>query len=397
MALELANVEALQSLPSPTDPEKAEEHQKRIREGKLKTAQLTQSLAENEYKRQQEIRQAAEKAIEEQVKGVENAANALEQLGKIESNALERQNKILEAQKSLRASIVGLHDEEFKILIETETNEKKKADQQEKGAKFRLDSLRASQKIEEKILEIQLAQEKVQARVAILKAQAAVAKAEAEKAKVEANPESTAADKQAAVLGLEASQIELGATVETARLQEGLAQFKRQQAQVDNRKELLGARFDYAKSIADPRDRADAIERIQASAARGLKQRNQAMKTPIFNSPQPDYSQVDSAQRQLGLIPKDAKLGRFIPPTPVDLHSGIGSQITQITNLSEELKMMTSLTQSGVVGNLIKLVEQNKTLSGQLMGLANRPQVVQNINNKTTKRATEAGFAGLPL
>lgn len=366
LALELANIETLQSLPSPTDPEKVEEHQKRIRDGKLKTAQITQSIAENEYKRQQDIRQAAEKAIEEQVKGAENAANAIEQLGKIASNALDRQTKILEAQKSLRASIVGLHDEEFRILIETETNERDKAALQEKAAKFRLDSLRQSQELEEKILEIQLAQERVQNRVAILKAQAAVAKAEAEKGKVDANPESTDADRQAADLGLEASRIELGATVETARLQEGLAAFRRQQTQVDNRRELLGARFDYAKSIVDPGDRSDAIERVQATAARGLRERNQD--TP-----------------------------RFVLPTPVDLRSGLGAQGLQLNGLSDELRQLRQLTQSGVAANLVALVSATERTNTYLSTMAERRPVTIQRNNTTINNTAGRNNGGLPL
>jgi tape measure domain-containing protein len=395
LALELASVETLQSLPSPTDPEKAEEHQKRIREGKLKTAQIVQQIAENEYKRQESIRNLAAKALDEQVKGAENAATAIEQIGKLASNALERQNKILEAQKSLRASIVSLHDEEFKILIETETNERDKANLQEKAAKFRLDSLKQSQALEERILEIQLAQEKVQNRVAIIKAQAALAKAEAEQAKVNANPESTDADKQAAALGVKASQIELGGTIESARLQEGLGDYKRQQSKVNNQKELLGAKFEYAKAIVDPLDRRDAIERIQAEAARGLRERNQDL-LPIGNrrGPLPDYSQLDSASQQLGLTPKGVNLGRFIPPAPVNLHAG-AEKVGALGVTGQDIRS-TMATIIAIQGELQGISNVLSPLGGQLMGLANRPQVIQNIHNKTTKR-TEPGFAGLPL
>jgi tape measure domain-containing protein len=389
LILERANIEALQSLPSPTDPEKAEEHQKRIREGKLKTAQLTQSLAENEYKRQQEIRQAAEKAIDEQVKGVENAANAIEQLGKVSAEALERQTKILEAQKSLRQSIVGLHDEEFKILIETTTEEEKKADLQEKAAKFRLDSLKASQALEEKILKIQLAQEEVQNRVAVLKAQAAVAKSTAEKAKVDANPESTAADKQAAALGLEASEIELGATIETGRLQQELVGFKRQQAQVGNRKDLLGAQFDYAKSIVDPKKKEDAIKRVQQDASRGLKTRYQDVKLPVRGI-EPDYTQIDSAQQQLGLVPKNAKLGRFIPPTPVNLHGGAGNLSMQMLDDSKQLKELINLAK--------EQVKLGQATNLNLSAIATRkPTVTFPAAPAPTRKPQEASFAGLPI
>ena len=272
---------------------------------------------------------------------------------------------------------MSLHDEEFKILIETTTNEKDKATLQEKAAKFRLDSLRQSQALEERILELQIKQEQVQNRAAIIKAQAAVAKAEAEQAKVNANPESSDADKQAAALGVQASQIELGATVESARLQEGLAEFKRQQSRVDNRKELLGARFGYAKAIVDPLDKRDAVERVSNEAARGLRGRDQSL-LPIGNrvSPPPDYRQVGSASRQLGLTSQGVNLGRFVPPTPVNLHSGIDtSRAIQLGDSSAELKALRSLTQAGVVGNLVQLVQLQQGLSTQMATLAGRARV----------------------
>jgi tape measure domain-containing protein len=398
LALELAAVETLESLPSPTDPEKAEEHQKRIREGKLKTAQITQQIAENEYKRQESIRNLAAKALDEQVKGVENAATAIEQVGKLASNSLERQNKILEAQKSLRASIVSLHDEEFKILIETETNEKDKATLQEKAAKFRLDSLRQSQALEERILDLQIKQEQVQSRVAIAKAQAAVAKAEVEQKKVNDNPESTEGDKQTAAASLLTAKIDLGAAFEAARLQEGLAELNRQKTQANNQKELLGARFEYAKAIVDPSDRRDAIERVQATAARGLRERDQNL-LPIGNkriAPPPDYTQLDSASQQLGLTPKGVNLGRFIPPTPVDLHSGLNVQgLQQVGELGAQLKELRLLTQSGVAANLVTLVQQNQALSSQLLTLASRPQVQQNNYVQPPKRSSVLAGSGL--
>lgn len=281
----------------------------------------------------------------------------------------------------------------YKILADTEKDGDKKAKLQERAAAFRLESLKQSQALEQKILDLQLEQEQVQNRVAIIKAKAGLTKAQAEEQKVKLNPESTDAERQAAGLGVTASALELGSLSESAALQDKLATTRRQQVKIEGDKAQLGARLDLANVRTNPGQKEREINLLRRESSKILV----APPVPIGNRTQPDYSQVDSAAVQLGLQPKDAKLGRFIPPMPVDLHSGIGSQITQIASLSEELRMMASLTQSGVVGNLIKLVEQNKTLSGQLLGLANRPQVVQNINNKTTKRAPEAGFAGLPL
>jgi tape measure domain-containing protein len=366
LALELANIEELEALPSPTDPKKAEAHQKLIRAGKLKTGQLVQSLAENEYKRQQEIRQAAEKAIDEQVKGIENAATKIEQLGKVATNSLERQNKILEAQKSLRASIVGLHDEEFKILIETETNERDKADLQEKAAKFRLDSLRESQAFEERILELQQQQEQLQSRLAIIRAQATVEKAELEKKKVDDNPEATENDRKIAEATLTGAKIDLGAAIDSAQLQQAIAEVNRQKGQADNRKELLSARFDYAKSIVDPSDREDAIERVRASAARGLRERNEPQKTP-----------------------------RFVLPTPVNLNSGLTAGGLQLTGLSDELKQLRLLTQNGVAANLIALVSATDRTNTYLSTMAGRQPVTVQRNNTTVNNNVRSS-GGLP-
>jgi tape measure domain-containing protein len=396
LALELEHVSDLEALPSPSDPEKEREHQKQIREAKLKTSQLTLQIAEQEYQSQQKARELANKAIEEQAKKTENAAAAIEAIAKLSTNALERQNKLLEAQKGLRASVSALQEEAYKILIDSEKDEEKKAKLQERAAQFRLDGLKQSQALEQKILDLQLEQERVQNRVAIIKAQAAVVKAQAEEQKVLANPEATDAEKQAASLGTSAAKLELGGLVEAAGLQDKLAETRRQQTQVDNNRAQLGARFDLANSRTNPGQKERETAQLQREAQQIIKTPVGVL--PIGNKIQADYSQVDSAAQQLGIGTKDPRVGKLSLPTPVDLHSGLGaSQGLQIDDLTGEFRKMAELTQAGVVGNLVKIVEQNKQLSTQLLGALNRTPLVQNIQNIDKRRPTSSNFAGLPI
>jgi hypothetical protein len=184
------HIRALEALPAPNSPEKEREHQKQIREARLKTAQLTLQISEQEFQVQQKLRDFALKAIEEQGKAASNIASeignisqAVDVAATIASNALERQNKLLESRKSLQSAISNLVQAEYKILIDSEADEKHKAKLQEQAAVARVNALKESQAIERSILELQLEQEKVQSRVAIAKAGANLLKSEAEIAK----------------------------------------------------------------------------------------------------------------------------------------------------------------------------------------------------------------------
>lgn len=383
LALEYANIEQLQALPDPADPEKAEAHQKQIRDAKLKTAQLTSQLADQEFKAQEDLRKAAVKAIDQQAKGVENAANAVEQLSRVASGALDRQNKLLEAQKSLRSSIAGLVDQEYKILIDTTKDEDIKAKLQEKAAKARLDALTQSQAIERQILDLQLKQEEVQSRVAIIKSTAALEKAKAEEQKVNLDPNATQADKQAAAIGVSAAQIELQGNIAAAEAQQQLGGIRQQQQAVDQRKDSLSARFDLANATTDPDKKERAINRIRNDAARDIREREARPLSPIGNRVQPDYSQVDVAARQLGL---PVGRGAFRVPEPVDLHSGATQAMQGLAEFNQGVKELSDLTRAGVVGNLLKIVDSNKTLAATLNRILERPRVQQTNNNNYSPR-----------
>lgn len=417
LALALVHLKDLESLPDSENPEKTRENQKQIRDAKLKTGQLTQQLAEQETQAIQKNRELAIAAIEERAKVASNSIAELDHLNqaidvgsKIITDALTRQNNLLSARKDLQGALSGLLDAEYKILIDSEKDEKKKAQTQENAAKFRLDSLKQSQALEREILDLQLKQEAIQSRVAIAKAQSNLAKSDAEiaKAKVEeekvlANPESTDAEKRAAALGVRGAELgrvaastELGGFVEAGRAQDELSKIKKDAAGIRDRQALLGAQFELANVRVDPDRKEREINQLRNESARDIRANRNRFRTPQERAGTPDYSQIDSAQRQLGLIGKDVKLGQLL--TPVDLHSGVDSTATQnLGDFQAELKQLRDLTSAGVVGNLVQLVNLQNTLNTQLSAIANRPRIEQTVNNipAPPRRGTILKSAGI--
>ncbi|MGL5061090.1 MAG: tape measure protein [Microcoleus sp.] len=413
LALEQTNLKILSDLPSPSNPEIEREHQKAIRDSRLKTAQLTQQLAEQEYQEIQKTRELAMEAIDERVKSFGNAITEIGQatetidtVNKLITDGIERQNKLLESRKALSASIAGLAEQEYKILIDSEKDEGRKAKLQEQAAVARLKSLRDAQAIEREIFELQLKQEQIQSRLAITKAQANVfkqeaeaAKAKAEEEKVLADPNATDADKRAASLGVQSAQlgsvaaaVELEGLIDADKLREALVKSRREVNNLNDRKDLLGSRYELAQSRTDPDLKEKEIAQLQKESRLGLRSR-----VGLNNGVKPDYSQVDVAARQLGLLPQGVNLGALLArKQPVDLHSGANSPMAQLSNLNGEFKRLADLTSSGVVGNLTQLVQLQQNLAVQLQSLASKPRLDQTINNyNSTRRSPILAGSGL--
>ncbi|MGL5059104.1 MAG: tape measure protein [Microcoleus sp.] len=346
----------LQKLPDPTDPEKRREAENTLRDAKLKTAQITQQLAEQEYQQQEKIREIAIAAIDERIKGQENLTKEAEEFAGVATRALENQNKLLEAQKSLKQSLASYDDAAYKILIDTEKDEEEKARLQEQAAEARLRGLKETQAIERDILELQIEQERVANRVASIKAAAALERAKAEEEKVALNPEATEGDKRAASLTTKAAGLELDALLQAGQLQDRLAQSRRAQADIDDRRERLAARFELANARTDKSQKEEEVERLRGEAARGIR--------------------TNRARRAIDMA----------LPT-VDLHSGAVASIQKLGDISNEFKQLRQLTSSGVVGNLAQLVNLQKNLSIQLNTLAAQPRVTQNITNNPPGRS----------
>jgi hypothetical protein len=381
----------LAALPSPDNPEQAEEYQKRIRESRIRTAQLTGALADAQIKQQEQLRADALRAIEEQGKASENAAQRIEQAQAIASQSIERQNKLLDAQRSLQQSIVGLQDTESKILLETEKDEAKKAKIQERAAEMRLKALRDAQAIEERILELQLQQEQAQANIAIAQAATNLQKAQIDQQAVEADPNAAEGDRTKAALGVQGAGIELAGALQAAELAGQLADTKRQQFGVDARKAVLEARLELAQSRTDPDRRDRELAQLRGEARRGLSRPQSARVSPTGDTPSADYSQVDSARRQLGVGADDPRLGKL---SPVNLHggtTGLGAQLgAALGQLSQQLDL------APILQRMDRLLSTNTSLSTQILGLASRRPLVQKITQNNQRQTPPVG-SGLAI
>jgi hypothetical protein len=128
------------------------------------------------------------------------------------------------------------------------------------------------------------------------------------------------------------------------------------QANLDDNRERLAARFELANARTDKMQKEEEIEKLRGEAARGIS--------------------MNRARRAIdGALPR------------VDLHSGAIANIQKLGDLNGELKQLRNLTSSGVVGNLMQLVNLQKNLSVQLNTLAAQPRVVQNVTNNPPGRS----------
>lgn len=220
LALEEQKLAQLQALPPFTDPQKEENRQSQIRSSRLKTAQLTKSLIDNEVQQREAAYKVIEAQINRQTQQQQNAATAqtqaLEQqtrTGELLTKSLESQNRLLELRKDLVSSLAGFYQGELDILKETSTSEKERKQIAETAAQIRLKAVREQAQIEREVLELNLQQkqtaleqEAIQLRIQQIQARAATLAAQADLKKAQANPNATPEEREAAQLKVEAAQ-----------------------------------------------------------------------------------------------------------------------------------------------------------------------------------------------
>ncbi|MBL1177679.1 hypothetical protein [Pantanalinema sp. GBBB05] len=213
---------ALEALPKLSDPIKEAERQQRIRDSRLRTSELTKQLVEGEFQLQQAHFRVISEQLDRQVQAAQNAATAQtlplqrqQQLLDAQTKSLENQNKLLEARKSLQQSMTDYTTGMLDLLAKGAQNEIQRQQIAKVTAAIKLKALQVQQEMERQSLELQLQQEqaalrrqKIENTIAQIRNQADQAKAKAELSKVMADPTATEEQKQAAVLGLQASQQE---------------------------------------------------------------------------------------------------------------------------------------------------------------------------------------------
>lgn len=215
---ETAFREQLEKLPMPSDPQKEAERQTRIRAARLKTAETTKQIVDNEGKQQEAqvalLRAVIDRALQDKKNGLEAERQQIQKALELQTamvEAMERQNKVLESRKTLEKALNDYVAGEYALALSLATTAEDKERLEQKIAEARLVFLQRQQDLEQRSLENDLAKnklmlerEKIQLRLAKADAKVERAEKEAELEKVLADPKATTRQKKAAQLSVDA-------------------------------------------------------------------------------------------------------------------------------------------------------------------------------------------------
>lgn len=273
----------LEAMPKYSDPTLEAQRQAKISESRQKTYQLTLSIAENEYRRQEMLRQEQDRLRKDRALQIENDGKVViaglkdqEQAIARVTKTIELQNTILAARQDLLDSNANMLNTQFDVLSRTTRSIREQKDLSRLKAVAEMQALETKQKGELEALKIQrmqtdlaLEREKIENRIAQIKNQADVAKAEAEVARIDADPNATDAEKQASRLGLEATRKEGEALQMTAGLLDRQGEVNRRtfdmrlESTLNNQSaEMLNARTNVASTLQGA-ERTRAYRQIQ--------------------------------------------------------------------------------------------------------------------------------------
>ena len=291
----------LTALPTPDDPDLAQEHEKRIRQARQQTAQLTLQLIDNERQAQEEVHKSAVAAIEEE------AANRRAQSEQVlDANAAAvrsntAQNASLEREKAAQDAIVNALGQQQKLLDAKTKLQEAVNNLAATETKIRLDRMSETIDLQKRLSEEEDAGVKavIQTRLnqlGVTGTEASIARQLAEERKKEAKETLVRlAQKQTA----ERASLELQLLQEAAQARSAVIEAKRnelaaQRQKLDAQKALNDARdskaaaedqLQEAASIVDPEERKKAQREAQrnlrsadrdiASAQQGLDLANQ--------------------------------------------------------------------------------------------------------------------------
>jgi hypothetical protein len=420
LALEMANLEALQSLPQATDPQKQEEQERAIRASRLKTAQITTQLSEQQQREQEAIAKVIQERISREQKGLENLATRqnqayekqLQLLNKL-NGSLEQQNRIIESRKDLTGAIGDYLQTEYKILIETAKTDQEKQRLTQKAAQTELRFLAERQRLDRESLEIKLqlrrAEDdrlKIESKAAELTAAANINAAQAEYAKAKANPQSTPEELDALRLSVEAAVSKLEAEQAKGKLLGAQATFNRREESTERRKlalqqagELDQKRYEYGKTLPESKQE-DFFARLRKEIFQRLSGANALAPSDVRSGSRRRYT--PTTYDTLGRI--DPKTGEYIPaPRQV---APLAGQVASVSLPSLKEAQMQSKATLDALREQLNLQPTNNHLQSLvglqregnqiLLTIANDPKM--EIQNNTYQQTVERSRStrGLP-
>ncbi len=373
LELEQKKTAALEKQPKLNDPVKEAQRQEQIRASRIRTAELTEQLAKDEFDRQQAAFKVFSEAQDRQAQAAKNAIEAQVQPLQAEiqlqdalSKSLEAQNKLIEARKDLQASLTGYVQGELAILSQTAKSDRDKKSIAELTAAIKLRSLQQEQEIAQQVLELNLQQEqaalrkeKIQNRINQFQNIADQAQARADLAKAKADPNATPEAIEAAQENLRAKQgAGLGLQLQGALLeqsgqeQEQLAGFRRQSLANQQAQQRDQARADLIATL--PKSfQTEALNNLQRDTLGklGLSLDSLAQLAPIVEG-------ISQAARQPGGV-GNFGLGNLNPVA----RSAQVQQSAEVDRLSKQLEDFSKGGEAAADASVKKLVAQLPQLS----------------------------------
>lgn len=438
LALEQGYLEALESIERSKNPEKREEQERQIRASRLKTAQLTTQLAEQQQRDQEALAKVIQERISKEQKAIENLAERqnqayekqIELLGRL-NTALEFQNKLIESRKNLQGVIGDFLQTEYKILIETAKTDEEKQKLTQKAAEVELRFLAERQRLERESLEIKLkiqqaedVRQRIQNQADQLTAAAKVKGAQAELANAQASPQSTSEELDALKLGVEAATAKLGAEQFKGDSLGAQSAFNRQQQAVERRNlafeqsgNLDTKRFDYGKTLAPDKQekffdqlRKDIFERLKSAgplipkgggSLLGVSSQKGSYTIPTYGT----LGRIDPKTGEY--TAPDSTVAAIAPPSAavstVSLPRNVLSGTVELGKLqvdaNETLKRLeTNLTLSPILAELRQSNQYSAALQEHIATLIlreSKPAPVINYNSVSEKRSNVLRGSGI--
>jgi hypothetical protein len=449
LALERDFQAQLEAQRRPQDPAKLEEFERRVRASKLKTAQLTLQLAEEEERQQETTTKLIQGRIERNTKTALNLITGqtqeyqkqIQALNKV-GDLLASQNRLLEKRQSLSSAISGFVDAELKLLAETSKTEEEKAQFEQAAAVKRLQFLREEQAIARERLELQIQQKRLEDAQAVrqnqidqLTAQSEAKQAEANLAKAQADPKSRPVEVEALTLDLEARRQRILAEEQKGSVLGQSAAFNRQAERVDRaalnisqratfdrarldvintlppdererltgqlRRELLqGAGFNEVVRDAGASARREASRNNRAglsSSQRGFTENDTGVQTyaPDLRRLQPGFQEV-VAPAGITNLRQNPALRQLRLPTEAPDGLNLFSKPIQVEGAADQLQQLKDLVKSS-----LDQKELSTRAEVHLRAIATRKPVVQVPATATAGKAKPApatnNFQGLPI
>lgn len=380
---------ALEQQQAFTDPRLEEERQTQIRQSRIRTAQITQQLAQNEFQRQQAMlnlireqndRQLQRLTNKQQVEelSLQRAERELELMGR----TAQMQNQLLEARRGLQEAVIGAVQSDLNILSKITTSERERQQLAQATEAIKLRTLRMQQEGELENLRIQRQQnelarerERIELRRRQMQNAQEQMQARGELEVLRNDPRARPEQIMAAELRLQSAMQNQGFLAQEAALIDQQAALERQSfiyqeqaLRTRQQADMAQAQFAFANSLP-PAQRRQALRQIQ----QGIFSRYGASGTGEFNAGLESLINETAAQNFGGMG------GEFSP-----VGNAIASNLLPSLNLpAQSMPSQIVQTNQGILNRLDSILQVVQRGLADGININQQNQIV-NVNDRSS-------------